>query len=138
MHKGLLRAGALVSALSVILGAFGAHALKGTLLPEQLATFETGVRYHFYHAFAILLVDLLVHFRKNNLLLAAGWLFIAGIICFSGSLYALSLRGMMSPSVSVSWLGPVTPLGGAFFVFGWGTLFLSSFFAAAKGSNREK
>lgn len=125
MRKVFLRIGSLLAMFAVILGAFGAHALKSMIPAEQLITFETGIRYHFYHAFAILLVDLFIHFRKTNLLLAAGWLFTAGVVCFSGSLYVLSLRSMIP--FSVSWLGPVTPLGGFLFILGWLALFFYGF-----------
>ena len=125
MRKVFLRIGSLLAMIAVILGAFGAHALKDKIPAAQLLIFETGVRYQFYHALAILLVDLLIHFRKTRHLVAAGWLFTAGIVFFSGSLYILSFRSLIP--FSVSFLGPITPLGGALFIFGWGALFLSSF-----------
>jgi len=125
MRKVFLRIGSLLAMLAVILGAFGAHALKEMLPVERLTIFETGVRYHFYHAFAILIVALFIHFRKTKLLTTAAWLFTAGIVCFSGSLYILAFRDMLS--FSVAWLGPVTPLGGLLFVAGWLTFFISSF-----------
>lgn len=130
MRKVFLRIGSLLAMLAVILGAFGAHALKEIISAEQLAIFDTGVRYHFYHALAILLVDVLIHFRKTNVLTTAGWIFLAGIVCFSGSLYVLAFREVLP--FSVSWLGPVTPLGGLFFIFGWLTLFLSTFVKSPK------
>jgi uncharacterized membrane protein YgdD (TMEM256/DUF423 family) len=138
MRKVFLRIGSLLAMIAVILGAFGAHALKEMIPAAQLITFETGVRYQFYHAFAILLVDLLIHFRKTNTLVVAGWLFTAGVVFFSGSLYALSLQSMMSSSVS--FLGPITPLGGLLFILGWGALFLSGFSHTnkLKVSSKEK
>lgn len=117
--------------VAVILGAFGAHAFKDIIPAEQLITFETGVRYHFYHALAILLVDLFIHFRKSKLLIAAGWLFTAGIVCFSGSLYILAFRETIS-DLPTAVLGPITPIGGTLFIAGWLVLFLSSFFSAGK------
>ncbi len=110
--------GALLGGLAVALGAFGAHALKARLSPERLVTFETGVRYHFYHSLALLAVGLV----QFNLPLAgnaalAGWLFLAGIALFSGSLYWLALGGPR-------WLGPVTPLGGLALIGGWIALVL--------------
>lgn len=125
MRKVFLRLGSLLAMLSVMLGAFGAHALKETIAMDQLTIFETGVRYQFYHAIAILIVALLIHFRKTKLLLAAGWLFTAGIVCFSGSLYLLAFRDILS--ASLDWAGPITPLGGLLFISGWFILFLSSF-----------
>lgn len=123
-----LRIGSFFAMLAVILGAFGAHALKEMIPAEQLITFETGVRYHFYHAFAILIVALFIHFRKSKLLIASGWLFSAGIICFSGSLYILAFRETVG-GLPVAVLGPITPIGGVLFVSGWVALFLSGFFS---------
>jgi uncharacterized membrane protein YgdD (TMEM256/DUF423 family) len=105
--------GALLGGISVVLGAFGAHALQRRLAPEKLNTFEIGVRYQFYHALALLAVGLAgtLH-QQSTLLVASGWLFVAGIIAFSGSLYWLAFGGPR-------WLGPVTPLGGLAFIVGW-------------------
>lgn len=102
--------------LSVALGAFGAHALKARLGPEMLTIFETGVRYQMYHAFALLAVGLLMaHFSQLKSLSTAGWLFLAGTVIFSGSLYILALSGVKT------W-GAVTPLGGVCLLAGWLTL----------------
>lgn len=111
--------------LAVILGAFGAHSLEKLLGPQQLNTFETGVRYQFYHAFGLLVVGLLLYWRKNNLLRAAGWLFLAGIVLFSGSLYALSLSEALE--VDLSGYGIITPVGGLGFIAGWACLILATF-----------
>ena len=111
--------------VAVILGAFAAHALKTHLSPENLATFQTGVRYQFYHAFAILIVGMLLYSRKTNLLSISGWLFTTGILFFSGSLYLLAIRETMN--LGLSWLGPITPLGGLFFISGWVCLFISTY-----------
>lgn len=97
---------------AVILGAFGAHALRKVLTPEHLAVFDTGTRYQMYHALALLLVALLADRAPSRPLAAAGWLFTAGIVLFSGSLYLLTTAGW-------GWLGPVTPLGGLCFMAGW-------------------
>ena len=97
------------------LGAFGAHALKTRLAPEMLGVWQTAVQYHFWHVLALLVTGLAAQNAWNT---AAGWLFVAGIVLFSGSLYALSLGGP-------SWLGPVTPLGGAAFILGWLALAVS-------------
>ena len=101
--------------LAVTLGAFGSHSLKAVLAPEMLAVFETGVRYQMYHALALLAVGWAAHQYPQASFHIAGWLFAAGIIVFSGSLYVLALSG-------VRWLGAVTPLGGLCFLAGWGTL----------------
>ena len=113
MTHPFLFLGALLGALAVALGAFGAHALKARLTPEKLVTFETGVRYHFYHTLALLAVGLLqIALPAVGMLALAGWLFLAGIALFSGSLYWLALGGSR-------WLGPVTPLGGLALIGGW-------------------
>ena len=102
--------GCVSAAIAVALGAFGAHGLRARLVPDMLATFEIGVRYQMYHALALLAVGLAVP-RWPSLALG-GWLFVAGTIVFSGSLYALALTGQR-------WLGAVTPVGGAAFIAGW-------------------
>ncbi len=104
-----------LGALGVILGAFGAHALKSKLGVDQLATFETGVRYQMYHVFALIAVASLLARSPSSAAVASGWFFLAGIALFSGSLYLLALK-------SWTWLGPVTPLGGLCFIIGWITL----------------
>lgn len=110
----------LLGALSVAGGAFGAHALKGTLSETALSSFETGVRYQMYHALGLLVVALLVKQSPEiSTLTIAGWCFIAGIVLFSGSLYGLSLAGIKA-------LGPVTPLGGVAFMAGWVCLAIAS------------
>jgi len=108
-----LALGSILGFLGVAFGAFGAHALRSRLSQEMLAVFETGVRYQMYHAFAVLIVAAAIgHFGNARLLTAAGWLFIAGVLLFSGSLYALTLSGMGN-------LGAITPVGGLLFLLGW-------------------
>ncbi len=103
----------LSGALGVMLGAFGAHALRARLSPDLLDTFETGVRYQMYHVFALLAVSFaLARVGPSGWLNAAGWLFILGTLLFSGSLYLLSWTG-------VRWLGAITPFGGVAFIAGW-------------------
>lgn len=104
--------GALVGALSVMLGAFGAHALRDRLDPAMLATFETAVRYQFFHAIALLFVGRSVHDAPRPGASLAGVLFTAGIVLFSGSLYAYVGTGVRA------W-GAVTPFGGVAFIVGW-------------------
>jgi uncharacterized membrane protein YgdD (TMEM256/DUF423 family) len=104
--------GALSAFVGVALGAFGAHGLKSRLSEEMLATFEVGVRYQMYHAFALLAVAWAQTRWPGTLTTASGWLFVAGTVVFSGSLYLLSLTGQR-------WLGAVTPLGGLAFLAGW-------------------
>ncbi|KFZ30518.1 membrane protein [Pseudidiomarina salinarum] len=105
--------GALNMAMGVILGAFAAHTLKQQLSADMLAVFQVGVQYQIYHALGLLLVSLLLlYFPNARGLRTGGWILLAGIILFSGSLYLLSLTG-------ISWFGPVTPVGGAAFIIGW-------------------
>jgi len=110
--KNILIAGALLMALGVLLGAFGAHALKARLTPEMLTIYHTGVDYHFYHALGLLLIGLTGFHIQSKWLNRAGVLLIAGIILFSGSLYIIALTGIKS-------LGMITPVGGLAFVAGW-------------------
>jgi uncharacterized membrane protein YgdD (TMEM256/DUF423 family) len=116
MDRTFLLIGAVFGFLGVTLGAFGAHALKSRLSPEMLAVFETGVRYQMYHTFAVLIVAAAIgHIGNARLLVAAGWLFSAGILLFSGSLYVLALT-------SVGIFGAITPVGGVLFLIGWACL----------------
>ena len=112
MVAGWFAAGAAVAGIGVVLGAFGAHALKDRLSPEMLAIFETGVRYHLIHALGLLAVAWAGSRWPNGWIGAAGWLFLAGIVVFSGSLYLLSVTGSR-------WLGAITPIGGLSFILGW-------------------
>lgn len=123
MESTFLLIGALAAFAGVALGAFGAHGLRTRLSPEMLAVFETGVRYQMYHALALLLTAAAMgRIGDARLLAIAGWFFVAGIVLFSGSLYALTLSG-------VSMLGAITPIGGLAFLIGWACLAL---FAAAR------
>ena len=118
MDRTFLLLGALAGFLGVGLGAFGAHGLRSRVSPDMLAVFETGVRYHLYHAFALLITAAAIsRFGDARLLAIAGWSFVAGVILFSGSLYLLALTG-------ASALGAVTPLGGLAFLVGWACLAL--------------
>ncbi|MGO4107927.1 DUF423 domain-containing protein [Paenibacillus sp. YAF4_2] len=106
--------GAIGAALAVALGAFGAHGLKDTLSEDMLEVYETGVRYHMYHALALMLVALLADRIGDTKLVRVGArLLLIGIVLFSGSLYALALS-------DISILGAITPLGGVAFLVGWG------------------
>lgn len=102
--------------LAVAFGAFGAHALKNRLDDYALGVFETAVQYHFIHSLALLAVGILALSQPHTVLLkSAGWMFLLGILVFSGSLYCLSLTG-------IKWLGAITPLGGLAFIAGWACL----------------
>jgi uncharacterized membrane protein YgdD (TMEM256/DUF423 family) len=104
--------GALSALTAVALGAFAAHALRGRVPPELLVTFETGARYHMYHSLGLLAVAWAASRWPGALTVAAGCLFVVGIVLFSGSLYALTVTGQR-------WLGAITPLGGLAFLLGW-------------------
>ena len=104
--------GAVLAGLGVAAGAFGAHALRGRLTPEMLGVFETGVRYHLIHALGLLAVAWATTRWPGAATSTAGWLFLAGILLFSGSLYGLSLSGLRS-------LGAITPIGGVAWIVGW-------------------
>ena len=109
---------ALLGGLAVAAGAFGAHGLKKLVPPETVSSYQTGVQYQMYHAFALLIVGILYERLQSNLLNYAGALFIAGIVLFSGSLYLLaSLKAMNK--VGLSGIGLITPIGGLFFIAGW-------------------
>lgn len=112
MKSGWLALGAMAAAFAVALGAFGAHALKSRVSVELLAIFETGVRYHMYHALALLAVAWAATRWPGPWVTAAGWLFVAGILVFSGSLYLMTFTG-------ARWLGAVTPIGGLCLIAGW-------------------
>ena len=104
--------------LSVILGAFGAHALKQVLEADQLQIFETGVKYQMYHSFALIATGVLYRFFINKQLLLATLFFVMGILFFSGSLYAMTLL-KINGQVGIGGLGILTPIGGLFFILGW-------------------
>lgn len=118
MHKGFLVTAAFLGALTVALGAFGAHLLKDILSPQYLNTFETAVRYQLYHVFALVVVAIVYSTWPNKMLQYAGSLFILGIILFCGSLYLLTLLSV-SGTGSFRWIGAITPLGGLSFIAGW-------------------
>lgn len=124
MNKRIITTAAILGMLAVITGAFGAHALKARLEPQQLQVWATAVQYHFYHVFALLFLAALNRFN-SNLTYASYWLFTFGIVFFSGSLYLLACASILQ----WSWLhvlGPITPVGGLLFIAGWFTLALAS------------
>ena len=117
--KTILISGAILAAIAVILGAFGAHALREKLPVDQLQVFETGVRYQFYHAFALMLTGVLLVLLPHPAIQRAGVFFLLGILLFSGSIYLLSTRELLGIAGWKSVLGPLTPLGGLSFIIGW-------------------
>jgi len=111
--------GAAFAFLAVMFGAFGAHALKGSLSPHFLAIYHTATDYQMWHAIGLLLIGVLHQQRPSSLLRRAGWFMSAGIVIFSGSLYALSLSG-------IKILGAITPIGGVAFLIAWSLLAYNS------------
>lgn len=123
MHKSFLKIATMLGALAVILGAFGAHALKQVVSDNAVITFETGVRYQFYHVFALLTTGILYKDFSNKWMNYAGNLFITGIVLFSGSLYVLTFFvALVRPALN--WIGIITPFGGLAFILGWIFLFV--------------
>jgi len=113
MHKLFLFSGTLLGALSVMIGAFGAHALKNHLTAiGRLDVFETAVKYQFYHAFALLMTGLLLLRVQHKFIEYAGFSFISGVVIFSGSLYILCITNL-------KWWGAITPIGGVLMIVGW-------------------
>lgn len=124
MQKTFLILGTLLAGIGVVLGAFGAHGLKKIVGPDTVATYQTGVQYQMYHAFALIIVGVLYERWQSSYLHAAGWLFLGGVLLFSGSLYLLaSLKAMNK--VGISGIGIITPIGGLLFVLGWLSLLVS-------------
>jgi uncharacterized membrane protein YgdD (TMEM256/DUF423 family) len=118
MQKSFLKTAAFLGALSVILGAFGAHALKQLVSDKSLSTFETGIRYQFYHVAALFITGILYKEFTNNYLQWAGRLFCLGMLLFSGSLYLLSFIELANMP-GLKWIGAITPIGGVCFISGW-------------------
>ncbi len=123
MVAGWFATGAALCGLGVVLGAFGAHGLRARVTPEMLAVFETGVRYHLIHALGLLAVAWAASRWPGGWPGAAGWLFVAGIAIFSGSLYLLVMTG-------ARWLGAITPIGGLCLIAGWAVLAVGALRAA--------
>jgi uncharacterized membrane protein YgdD (TMEM256/DUF423 family) len=119
MDRVFFGVGAASAFIAVAAGAFGAHALRARLSPELLAVFETGARYQMYHALGLIAAAWAAARWPGGLTHWAGWLFVAGTLLFSGSLYALALSGLR-------WLGAVTPLGGVAFLGGWACLMMAA------------
>ena len=123
MHRTFLQVAAILGAVSVAFGAFGAHALKKMVSDVAVNIFETGVRYQFYHVFALAVVGILYRDFSNKWMLWAGNLFLIGMLLFSGSLYVLTyFKGTAKPNFD--WIGAITPLGGLAFIAGWVCMFI--------------
>jgi uncharacterized membrane protein YgdD (TMEM256/DUF423 family) len=120
MDKKILLAAAFLGITAIVLGAFGAHALKKVLSVEQLQSFEVGVRYQMYHALFLLFIGVFAFLNEKERLLIF-WLTILGVLFFSGSIYLLATNGITN--LKTKFLGPVTPLGGLLLISAWGYLF---------------
>ena len=126
MHKRFIRIAAVFGFLSVALGAFAAHYLKEHISDYAVNIFETGVRYQFYHVFALFSAGILYKEFPNRFIRWAGIFFIVGIILFSGTLYCLTyIKGAVMPGYK--WIGAITPIGGLLFILGWIFLFIGCF-----------
>ena len=110
--KQIFITAAISGMLAVALGAFGAHVLKKMIAPDMLEVYKTGVQYHFYHTFALLATGILLHLKPSKSLKTSAYLFMAGIVLFSGSLYALAITG-------IKVLGIITPFGGVAWIIAW-------------------
>jgi uncharacterized membrane protein YgdD (TMEM256/DUF423 family) len=122
MHRILFKTAAFFAALSILLGAFGAHALKDFVSPEDLSSGKTGVMYQMFHSSALFIVGMMYRHYPNKKILWAAYFFIVGIMLFSGSLYAIVL--LKSAGVEInSFIAILTPLGGISFIIGWLCMF---------------
>lgn len=124
MNKRIIITASIFGILAVILGAFGAHGLRSKIGADELKTWETAVQYNFYHVFALLFLSTFSRI-KTRLINISYWSFTVGILLFSGSLYILAAKSIINFS-NTSLIGPVTPIGGLFFIIGWFTLLLAA------------
>ena len=122
MNKKIISTGALLGMIAIILGAFGAHALKKILTVEHLITFETGVRYQMYHALFLILIGMLTELSEKSKKIIY-YLILSGVLLFSGSIYLLATNDLTSFDFKT--IGFVTPIGGFLLILGWGLLFLN-------------
>ncbi|MDP3393668.1 DUF423 domain-containing protein [Sediminibacterium sp.] len=118
MHKGFIIIASFLGALAVALGAFGAHGLKNYASPAMINTFETAVKYQFYHVFALSITGILYAYFPTPMLVTAGKLFIVGMSIFSGSLYLLTLFSVLGYN-QFKWIGAITPIGGLILITAW-------------------
>jgi uncharacterized membrane protein YgdD (TMEM256/DUF423 family) len=131
MHRSIQIRGIVFAAIAVILGAFGAHALKAVLPLDRLQVFETGVRYQIIHSIALIVLSLNLT-KYEDATFASKWMHRAalfmtiGIVLFSGSLYIISTSSILPFSVG-PWMGPITPIGGLFFIIGWTSWGMASY-----------
>ena len=124
MKINSIKVGALIAALSIIMGAFGAHLLKDLLSVKALELYETGIRYQLYHAFGLIIAGILYQMNPSKQLNTASIFFLLGIFLFSGSLYILCYK-INNSIEGLKWVVPITPLGGLCFILGWTMLAFS-------------
>lgn len=125
MKRRFLASGALMALIATIFGALGAHAFKSVLTPDQLESFKTATQYQFYHALALIAVGIIYAHWPDKFMLWSGYLFLAGILIFSGSIYILSTKDISH--IHAPFLGPLTPVGGLCFMTGWISFIVSLF-----------
>ncbi|NCP46427.1 MAG: hypothetical protein COW67_09630 [Flavobacteriales bacterium CG18_big_fil_WC_8_21_14_2_50_32_9] len=126
MKKSMLIKGSILGGLAVVLGAFGAHALKEVLTPEQLISFETGVRYQMYHALVLILL-FIISLKVNHVFFNRAAQFIFwGVLLFSGSIYLLTIKNILGIEF-LKYVAPITPIGGGLIIVGWLFILLGSF-----------
>lgn len=124
MNKRIIVTASIFGMLAVASGAFGAHSLRNQISPSDLQIWKTAVDYQFYHTLALVFLSTFSRF-KRGLINLSFWFFTLGIIFFSGSLYLLAIKSLIA-GTAVSILGPVTPIGGLFFILGWISLLLAA------------
>lgn len=122
MERKIIATAAFLGLTAIILGAFGAHALKNYLTPEQLISFETGVKYQMYHALFLLFLGLSAVFLTDKTKKLMYWLVVLGVTFFSGSIYLLTTKNVTG--IDFKFLGPITPIGGTLLITAWGILFV--------------
>lgn len=122
MERKIIATAAFLGLTAIILGAFGAHALKNYLTPEQLISFETGVKYQMYHALFLLFLGLSAVFLTDKTKKLMYWLVVLGVAFFSGSIYLLTTKNVTG--IDFKFLGPITPIGGTLLISAWGILFV--------------
>lgn len=124
MRKSILILAAFFGLIAVVFGAFGAHGLKKLISPENIAMWEKGVQYQFYHVLALIVCAIYLKTEESKLIRNAAFCFVFGILFFSGSLYLLATRDLTG--IPTVFIGPITPLGGFFFIVGWGLILVNA------------
>jgi uncharacterized membrane protein YgdD (TMEM256/DUF423 family) len=124
MRKSILVLASFFGLIAVAFGAFGAHGLKKLISPEYISMWEKGVQYQFYHALALIVCAIYLKTEDSKLILNAAYCFVLGILFFSGSLYLLATRELTGIPTVI--LGPITPVGGFFFIAGWGLILVNA------------